>query len=753
MTTRAQVAERLSQNYGAPGRRAQARLQRWLAGEVPYAYPEVLARHLDDGHLALVFDAFWQVLPFGTGGRRGRVGYGPNRMNPTTVAMTVQGHCQYLASVFPNRSDLAVVVANDVRVFHDLAGVYGFLGNTHPLLGVSSRSLGKLACEIYAGNGIVAYFAEPENDLAVLTTPELSYLIGQLGAVGGINLSASHNPPDDNGIKVYDQYGSQPVAPDDQRLVDIMAQATDIHSIPFEEALSQDLIRPIPHQLHEAYIQTYVRLYNRLHTPLPAHPVVFTPLSGCGLLTVGALLDRVGFPVQTPPDQGPNGTFSAIPFRTPNPEVPQATEPAKAFADKHGIGLVLSSDPDADRVGLEARLPDGSWYHFDGNQLAAVLCYFLMLDPRGPRRRGLVIETLVTTRLLGRIVAQAGDSWIVDDLLVGFKYVAAVLKALEQTGTYGDVRCAPEHLVLAVEESHGGMLIPHIKDKDAAPACLYFATLYQQLRQEGKTLLDYYIHILEELGGYADVNRSIMLRGAEGVVRRDRLMRSLRDTPPRQLGGFAVTEMIDYWDETRFGAFVSETDKLPRNVLQVVTDGCVTIIRPSGTEPKLKFYCQLPPHKADTARSGNASPDRHETLDTFPLLRGRALLDTVRARAEAVAGQVYNDLLARLDCRLSEAGLLMSDIIDLDHKRTFDTTTTAQLRQAFLSGSLLSLEDTLAWLREKTAGMTPGADPLPALKAPLAALGEQWRTEGLSSPALEALRRWTRQPTQPTQRT
>ena len=212
MTTRARVAERLSQNYGAPGRHAQARLQRWLAGEAPYAYPEVLARHLDDGHLALVFDAFWQVLPFGTGGRRGRVGYGPNRMNPTTVAMTVQGHCQYLASVFPNRSDLAVVVANDVRVFHDLAGVYSFLGNPHPLLGVSSRSLGKLACEIYAGNGIVAYFAEPENDLAVLTTPELSYLIGQLGAVGGINLSASHNPPDDNGIKVYDQYGSQPVA-------------------------------------------------------------------------------------------------------------------------------------------------------------------------------------------------------------------------------------------------------------------------------------------------------------------------------------------------------------------------------------------------------------------------------------------------------------------------------------------------------------------------------------------------------------
>ena len=730
MTTQARIAERLSQDYGAPGRQAAERLRSWLAGEVPYAYPEVLARHLDTDRLALVFDAFWQVLPFGTGGRRGRVGYGPNRMNPTTVAMTVQGHCQYLKSVFPQRSDRAVVVANDVRVFHDLAGVYGFLGYSHPLLGVSSRSLGKLACEIYAGNDIVAYFAEPENDAAVLTTPELSYLIGQLGALGGINLSASHNPPDDNGIKVYDQDGSQPVAPDDQRLVDIMVQATDIHSIPFARALSQDLIRPIPRELHEAYIQTYVRLYDRLHTPLSAHPVVFTPLSGCGLLTVGALLERLGFPLRTPPDQGPDGTFAAIPFRLPNPEIPQATEPAKAFADAHGIGLVLSSDPDADRVGLEVKLPDGSWYHFDGNQLAAVLGYFLMLDPRGPRRRGLVIETLVTTRLLGKIVAQAGDSWIVDDLLVGFKYVAAVLKALGRTGAYGDVRCAPEQLVLAVEESHGGMLIPHIKDKDAAPVCLYFATLYQQLRQEGKTLLDYYIHILEELGGYADVNRSIMLSGAEGVLRRDRLMRSLRDTPPRRLGGFAVTDVIDYWDETRFGAFVSETDRLPRNVLRIVTDGGVTLVRPSGTEPKLKFYCQLLPHGADTA------------------LSGRALLDAARTRAEAVAGRVYNDLLARLDCRLSEAGLLLSDIIELDHKRAFDTSTSAQLRQALRSGSLPSLADTLAWLREKTAEMTPGADPLPALKAPLAVLCAQWRAEGLASPSLDALRQWTQQSTQ-----
>ena len=139
----------------------------WLSGKLPYAYPEILESHLEEKHVALLFDAFWQVLPFGTGGRRGKVGYGSNRLNLTTVAMTVQGHCHYLRAVFGKDADLAVIVANDVRVFHDVAGVYHFLGKNHPLLGVSSRSLGKLACEIYAGNGVTAYFADPHNERAV----------------------------------------------------------------------------------------------------------------------------------------------------------------------------------------------------------------------------------------------------------------------------------------------------------------------------------------------------------------------------------------------------------------------------------------------------------------------------------------------------------------------------------------------------------------------------------------------------------
>lgn len=721
------VCKILVGKYGDLGRRAADCLSQWLSGAVPFAYPEIIEKHLDEQHIDLLLDAFWQVLPFGTGGQRGRLGYGPNRINLTTVAMTVQGHCEYLRTAFPGRTDLAVVVANDVRVFKDIAGVYRFLGNDHPLLGVSSRSLGRLACEIYAGNDIVAYFAEPRADMAVLSTPELSFLIGQLEAVGGINLSASHNPPDDNGVKVYDQYGSQPIAPIDQHLVDAMEQAKAIRSVPFDQALARGLIREVPQSIHQRYVETYVKLYDEIDTPQPDLPVVYTPLCGCGLSTVGDVLERLGFPVFVPPDQGPDGTFTVIPFKSPNPEVPQATEPAMAFADAKGGKIVLSSDPDADRVGLEIKLADGSWYHFDGNQIAAVLCYFLMLDPHGPQRKGLVIETLVTTKILGKIVEKAGESWLVDDLLVGFKYVADVLKALEVDGYYKNIYCSPQQFVLAAEESHGVSMVPTIRDKDSTPACMYLAALYQRLQREGKTLLDYYIHILEDLGGYDNVARSITLTGAEGMLKKDRIMASLRESAPKTLSSYVVYKMVDYWDEEAFGPFVSETDKLPRNVIQLFTDAFIITVRPSGTEPKLKLYCQLLPHGQPSSA------------------HGMELLQEVRVKAEAVARLVYNELLARLGLSLGEAGLLLPDMIDLDRKQDFELHTVRQLREALITGTFTSLDDLLAWLRDEVAAMIPGADPLPALRAPVAYLCEQWAEELAAAPLLPVLARWAKQ--------
>ena len=720
------ICRSLTTRYKDLGELAAGRLRRWIVGDLPYAHPEVLQIHLQEKHLDLLMDAFWQVLPFGTGGRRGRVGYGANRLNPTTVAMTVQGHCEYLQKAFPNRSELLVVVANDVRVFNDIAGTYRFLGNDHPLLGTSSRSLAVLACEIYAVNGIVAYLSEPGDDSAVMTTPELSFLIGQLEAVGGINVSASHNPPDDNGVKVYDPHGSQPVPPQDQHLIDAMEGAAAVTSMPFEAALDQGKIRAVPEEMHEQYIETYVEKYAGVHAPGQHPEVLYTPLCGSGLTTVGEVLERLGFSVITPADQGPDGSFSVIPFKAPNPEVPQSSEPAMALAAAKGAGIVLSSDPDADRIGLEVRLGDGSWYHFDGNQIAAVLCYFLMLDPDGPQRRGLVIETLVTTKILGRIAQRAGQSWCIDDLAVGFKYVADVLKSLESSGRYHDVSCSADQLVLAAEESHGIMVVPTIKEKDATPAAMYLAALYQRLHDEGRTLLDYYIQILEEVGGYDNVNRSIMMAGPEGESKKNRLMESLRNSPPTALAGSEVIRVADYWDEEAFGPFLSETDRLPRNLVQLFTDTSIITVRPSGTEPKLKFYCQLLPQQ-----------DR-------PPASGEELLQQLRSETQSLALLVYRELLGRIDLALEEPGLLLPDIIELDQKLHFDQRTVPQLRQSLTSGGFADLQTLLSWLAKESAAMTPGADPLPALKAPLSHLCRAWGQDPAMPLLLRDLEGWAK---------
>ena len=695
------TCSQLQERHGELGTRAAANLRRWLSGAVPYAHAEAIERHLALSHLALVFDCFWQDLPFGTGGRRGRVGYGPNRINPTTVAMAIQGHCHYLRDRFPGSAELSIVVANDVRVFHDISGTYSFLGAEHPLLGLSSRSLARFACEIYAGNGVVSYLAQPDAATAYLSTPELSFLIGVLGATGGIVVSASHNPPDDNGVKLYDQWGSQPVAPDDQHLLDAMTASSDVRAMPFAEARERGLVRAVPGETHQRYVRTYCDLYRGFGEPDRSLPIVYTPLCGVGLSTVGDVLGALGFPVQSPPAQGPDGTFAAIPFRSPNPEVPQSTEPACRFADEVGSDIVLSSDPDADRAGVEVKLADGSWHHFDGNQLASILCYALMLDPEGPRRAGLVVESLVTTKLLSRIAELRGGSPAINDLLVGFKYIANVLKELGTTGRYREIHARPEDLVIAAEESHGVCMLPGVLDKDATPACIFLAGLYQRLKLRGRTLLDYYVSILDQAGAYDSVSRSLMMSGADGVERRDRIMAWLRGSPPAELGGLPVRRAVDHWDQVEFGPFVSESDRLPRNTIEIFTDRFVVVVRPSGTEPKVKFYCHLLPEGAPGGLSG---------------LR---LLRALRAEAERVATAVYRDLLTPLDLALSDVALALPDMIDLDGKTMFDREVVPDLERRLREG-VAELEPTLAWLREATATFVPGADSLPALRGAIA---------------------------------
>lgn len=506
-----------------------------------------------------------------------------------------------------------------------------------------------------------------------------------------------------------------------------MAAVTDVESRPFANASKDGLIRAVPRELHNAYVRGYVDLYGSFHKPAADVPIVYTPLCGVGQDTAGDVLRAVGFPVLSPPEEAADGSFAVIPFRSPNPEVPQSTEPARLYADRRGSGIVLSSDPDADRVGCEIKLPDGSWYHLDGNQIAAILTYALMLDPAGPKRRGLVIETLVTTKILGKIVEKAGGSDVIDDLLVGFKYVADVLKRLGRDGSYRGINRRPDDLVIACEESHGCIALPHILDKDSTPACIYLAGLYQRLAAEGRNLFDYYVGILEEVGGFDTVNRSIMMAGAAGMERKDAIMSWLRKSPPAEIGGHAITRISDYWDESQYGPLVSESERLPRNVVQLFTKRFVLTVRPSGTEPKLKFYCQLLPSDEPPADIGGPPP------------RGAELLTMLRKEADTVARAIYNDLLAPLDLRLGDVALGLTDLIELDRKRELETEILPRLQDGIMRGSIGDMPELQAFLRSEGKNLLPGADPLPALRGPLGPMAKTWSDALPATGGLKAL--------------
>lgn len=713
----------LSARYGEAGREAVRQLRKWLSGDVPFADPETIERHLDEQHLPLIFDAFRQAVPFGTGGQRGPVGYGPNRINSANVAITVQGHCNYLRATHGD-APISVVVASDVRVFNDLSGRYKFLGDAHPLIGASSRSFGRLACEIYAGNGITAHFPPPERYEGTMSTPEMAFHIRRLGAVGGIQMSASHNPPDDNGLKIYNEFGSQPIAPEDERLAGHMDGVRGISTVDFDEGLRRGLILWTTQETHDDYIGVYTSMYGDMPKPDPALPIVYAPLNGCGLSSVGEVLDRVGFKVLIPPGEGPDGSFAAVPLRAPNPEVSQATVPAMAFADQAGSGIVLSSDPDVDRVGVDVKLADGSWHHFDGNQIAAVLARFLILDPRGPQRKGLVIETFVTTRLLGEIARKA-DSPLIDDLPVGMKYVANVLNELETHGRFRDIELQATDLAFAAEESHGAIVAPYIREKDAAPACMYLACLYQILHREGRTLLDYYVETLAELGAHETVNRSIVMTGADGARDKDAIMRSLRDMPLSRIGGARVKRTVDFWDETTFGPFKGATDRLSRDAIQFFTGDFIIAVRPSGTEPKLKLYCQL-------------LPPKH-----FPPVSSNQDLAKLKTIANKITSKSYTELLAIIGRRLGGVALLLPDIIDLNQKIRFEREILPGLQTLANSETPPSLEEALDWLRREAAALIPGADPLPALKGAIAEQCREWKKAGaVQGPLPQQLKRW-----------
>jgi phosphoglucomutase/phosphomannomutase len=598
-------------------------LRQWLTAPEFAAYRPQIEWLIQKEQWAGLVDRFYQIIPFGTGGRRGAVGIGPNRMNLWTLGASVQGHCEYLKELFPEVDSLRVVVAYDVRRFEDKAGLYNpTLPN--PVLHLSSRQFAQHAVGIYAANGIHAFTLAADSP-RYLATPELSFTIRRLRAHGGLNISASHNPPDDNGGKLYDERGGQPIPPDDQIMADLVDRVETIRSLAWADAVRTGRVHFLDDGPHRAYIDLGRRQSLVPPPRLDEIKLVFTPLHGVGSSTAMETLVAQGFRITPVAEQmSPDGMFPNV-TGTPNPELPGSMDRAVAVARANNADLILSTDPDADRLG--AMIPDlvsggavsadshhspltthhsPDWRFLSGNEIAALLTHFKLAKlaeggelPPSP----IVIKTEVTTGLVTRI-ARHFKAQIVENLLVGFKYIADVLWHLERSGAYEDVRGAPDDLVIACEESHGILLTPQIRDKDAAGAALLLAELALDQKRRGRTVLDYLEGLYRQFGYFRNLGAPLVMTGILGKKNMGRMLDALRAAPPAELAGLAVTSFEDWRDERgRLGPIKGATDAAARNFLVFrCGDRARVVLRPSGTEPKAKAYIEActPPCPAGT---------------------------------------------------------------------------------------------------------------------------------------------------------
>ncbi len=635
-------------------------LGRWLSEPVFSAYRAQILGLIDAGRFDVLLDSFYQLLPFGTGGRRGTVGIGPNRFNPWTLGSSVQGHARWLRRRFGDRK-LSVVVCYDVREFQDARGQL-IAGAVNPVLGLTSRDFAEIAAEVYAAADIEVHLPPPG---MFLSTPELSFAIRHLGADAGLIISASHNPPDDNGGKIYDEQGGQAVPPHDEAVAREVEGVGHIERMPLDRARAADLVHDIGPDVHQAYLQA--NLACSLQPDARGAKVVFTGLHGLGRQTVGELLAQAGFDVEIEPTQAAyDGAFPNVPFRAPNPEVPRTMAAACAHADSVGADIVMACDPDADRLGLMVRHPasgDGHWRFFSGNEIAALACQYVVAH--GGRPHPLVIQTEVTSGLLSR-TARAGGARVIDHLLVGFKYIGDALLQLETNGEFSGVHARLEDFALGAEESHGLLVTPAIRDKDAAGGALMIAELASLEKRRGRTLVDTLEDLWRQVGYVKNLLKSTVMLGAEGRARIEAIMARFRADPPQEIGGRTVTAFHDRQDEQGvFGAMKSETDRASRNVLvwQLGEDARI-VLRPSGTEPKAKVYVEV-------------AGERDVELATE--------IPRVDAEAARLAEEFLQVMLRAVDIDLPPWALKASDLVSIEHKLDFAQRVLPELARRLAS--------------------------------------------------------------------
>ena len=537
---------------------AKENIRTWLEGDYDEAAKAAIREMLkgDQGELN---EAFYRSLEFGTGGLRGIMGVGTNRMNKYTVGMATQGLANYVKSCFQGE-ELKAVVSHDSR--------------NH------SREFAEITARVLAGNGFKVFLFE-----ALRPTPELSFAIRALGCQTGVMVTASHNPKEYNGYKAYWNDGCQLTEPHDTRVIDEVMKIKSVGDVKILD--SMEGIEIIGEGLDEIYLSRVEK--NALHPELiKKHKdlkIVYTPLHGTGIVLIPKMLKRLGFEnVNVVEEQAtPDGNFPTTP--SPNPEEHAAMEMAVNLGKKIDADIVFASDPDADRVGVAVKRPDGEWMLLNGNQTLSMIIYYVT---KQWKEKGLltgkeyIIKTIVTSELPADIAKRLGIK--VYDVLTGFKWIGAKIREME----------GKEQFIAGGEESYGYMVGDFVRDKDAVSACCMIAEITAWAAEQGKTFFDVLVDLYKEYGFYKEGLLSVVRKGKSGAAEIQEMMRQYRENPPKTIDGSRVMRINDIESGTTTDLLTGKVEKidLPKsNVLQFFTEeGCKVTVRPSGTEPKIKFY-------------------------------------------------------------------------------------------------------------------------------------------------------------------
>ncbi|HTN68598.1 MAG TPA: phospho-sugar mutase [Dysgonamonadaceae bacterium] len=538
--------------------------QAWLTGNYDEETKKEVQEMLDNEDKSLLIDAFYRELEFGTGGLRGIMGAGSNRINKYTIGSATQGLSNYLLKEFADSTEIKVVIGHDNRN--------------------NSRKYAEISADIFSANGIKVYLFE-----ALRPTPEISYAIRKLGCQSGIMITASHNPKEYNGYKAYWNDGAQVLAPHDKNIIVEVNRINEVDDIKFEG--NPDLINIIGKDMDNAFIEEVKKLSLSPDAIKSQHDlkIVYTPIHGAGVSLIPDALKAIGFTniIDVPEQNVISGDFPTV--VSPNPEEPAALKLAVERALETGAEIVMATDPDADRIGTAVRNDDGEFVLINGNQTMIILLYYIITRWKELGKitgKEYAVKTIVTTELVKKITKKYGVELF--DSYTGFKWIAKIIRENEDTKTY----------LGGGEESYGFLAGDFVRDKDAVSACTLFAEIAAWAKDNGKTVYQLLQDIYLEYGFSKEEGVSLVKKGKEGAEEIEAMMKNYRNNPLTKIAGSNVILLKDY-SSLKATDFISKDEitlSMPTtaNVLQYFTeDGTKLSIRPSGTEPKIKYYLEV----------------------------------------------------------------------------------------------------------------------------------------------------------------